>query len=257
MQVTLFSERAGHKSLIMSQHKFPALPVKIVKRFGRHDSYDGEWSMSERDGEHLYLQGFHRKEYAGNRDVEAAEIFNALLGIRIPADGLAFHSAYGFFASDQKYRLPVVGMVEPLRIISFSSLCWWRDCLKKLSVMPLSKWMEKTPICPFEGGIDICKAPEILLQLTKRGAPIGTVVCDEGRDAVLSMLKIEKAGGAEFRWCARTDCVKGIFRIESGHSRIYCSTRCAHIVAVRNSRARSKTKVTTRKSRVHRKRDSK
>ena len=53
--------------------------------------------------------------------------------------------------------------------------------------------------------------------------------------------------GVEFRWCARPDCNQ-MFRKETGHDKIYCSPECAHLTAVRASRARL-NKATTRKKR--------
>jgi hypothetical protein len=63
-----------------------------------------------------------------------------------------------------------------------------------------------------------------------------------GIEACCAQVFFEKLSGVEFRWCARADC-SAMFRKETGHNKIYCTTECAHLAAVRASRARaSKTK---------------
>jgi hypothetical protein len=55
--------------------------------------------------------------------------------------------------------------------------------------------------------------------------------------AIFATVQIEKLQKAEFRRCARSDCKNPPFRVETEH-KIYCSSDCAHLVAVRNSRKR-------------------
>lgn len=56
--------------------------------------------------------------------------------------------------------------------------------------------------------------------------------------AIIATLQLDVLRGAQFKVCARTDCVNPPFKVEARH-KIYCSPECAHLVAVRNSRARA------------------
>jgi hypothetical protein len=67
---------------------------------------------------------------------------------------------------------------------------------------------------------------------------VGTVTLRSFIDAIVASIQIDKLRGAEFRYCARSDCTEP-FQVESRHERIYCSTDCAHYMAVKNSRARA------------------
>jgi hypothetical protein len=55
---------------------------------------------------------------------------------------------------------------------------------------------------------------------------------------IIATIQLDVLRGAQFRVCARTDCVNPPFKVEARH-KIYCSPECAHLVAVRNSRART------------------
>jgi hypothetical protein len=57
--------------------------------------------------------------------------------------------------------------------------------------------------------------------------------------AILAAIQLDNLGGAEFRWCARSDCKNPPFKIEARH-KIYCGSDCAHVVAVRESRKRKR-----------------
>ncbi len=70
-----------------------------------------------------------------------------------------------------------------------------------------------------------------------------------GIEACCAQVFFEKLSGVEFRWCARADCDE-MFRKETGHDKIYCTSDCAHLAAVRASRARaSKAKIRTKRGR--------
>jgi hypothetical protein len=55
--------------------------------------------------------------------------------------------------------------------------------------------------------------------------------------AMVATIQVEKLQGATFKDCARSDCKNAPFRVEARH-KIFCSSDCAHLVAVRKSRAR-------------------
>jgi hypothetical protein len=56
--------------------------------------------------------------------------------------------------------------------------------------------------------------------------------------AIIATIQLDVLRGAEFKVCARADCPSPPFKVETRH-KIYCSPECAHLVAVRNSRARA------------------
>lgn len=56
--------------------------------------------------------------------------------------------------------------------------------------------------------------------------------------AIIATIQLDVLRGARFKVCARTGCVNPPFKVEVRH-KIYCSHECAHLVAVRNSRARA------------------
>jgi hypothetical protein len=86
--------------------------------------------------------------------------------------------------------------------------------------------------------MDILLQPLPIKLEWREGKPVGTMILRTVIDAVVASIQIDKLLGAEFRYCARPDCKKP-FQIESRHQRIYCSTDCAHYMAVKNSRARA------------------
>ena len=57
-------------------------------------------------------------------------------------------------------------------------------------------------------------------------------------NVIIATIQLDVLSGARFKVCARTDCVNPPFKVETRH-KIYCSPQCAHLVAVRNSRARA------------------
>lgn len=67
--------------------------------------------------------------------------------------------------------------------------------------------------------------------------PEARIVISGTLPLIIATIQIDVLRGAQFRTCARTDCVNPPFKLETRH-KIYCSPECAHLVAVRNSRAR-------------------
>ena len=77
-------------------------------------------------------------------------------------------------------------------------------------------------------------------------------------DAVFAMMatvKIDKAWGAEYRYCQREDCDREpVFRRKTQHDQKFCSYECAHLVAVRKNRILKTQKATARAKRSRGKR---
>jgi hypothetical protein len=70
------------------------------------------------------------------------------------------------------------------------------------------------------------------------------------RSAIEATITLDLLRGAKFDVCKRADC-GSLFEFQSDHERLYCSQRCAHLVAVRESRARAK-RARTGRSRANR-----
>jgi hypothetical protein len=69
-------------------------------------------------------------------------------------------------------------------------------------------------------------------------APRAIIFAQTALEAIIATIQIDKLTGAEFRVCARHDCKKPPFRVEA-RQKIFCSSDCAHLVAVRKSRERA------------------
>lgn len=71
--------------------------------------------------------------------------------------------------------------------------------------------------------------------LTGKGALIH---CSDILGAMLATIYVDQLMGARsIKACARPDCHKP-FQVKSSHGQLYCTWECAHVVAVRSSRAR-------------------
>lgn len=67
--------------------------------------------------------------------------------------------------------------------------------------------------------------------------PVARIPSRNALRSMIASIQLDKLQGAEFRVCARQDCNNPPFRVGVRH-KIFCSTDCAHLVAVRNSRNR-------------------
>jgi len=75
------------------------------------------------------------------------------------------------------------------------------------------------------------------VRFTLRGkGPKAVVQASCGLYAIATTVELDIASGADFKWCARPDCPKKIFKPSSRHQTKYCSYDCAHLQSVRNSR---------------------
>jgi len=55
-------------------------------------------------------------------------------------------------------------------------------------------------------------------------------------DAIVASIHLDVIRGLKYRRCERDDCPDKIFEVTSGHERMYCSQRCAHVVDQRRRR---------------------
>lgn len=79
----------------------------------------------------------------------------------------------------------------------------------------------------------------------RRGLPFGVAEIVTGRELLMATMHADLLRGAKIRNCARKDC--GIpFPVTSGHNKKYCDWSCAHVAAVRASRAAKKKEMEKR-----------
>jgi hypothetical protein len=72
--------------------------------------------------------------------------------------------------------------------------------------------------------------------------PSARIRSPDALQSMIASIQIDKLQGAAFRMCARPDCTSVPFRL-GARNKIFCSTDCAHLVAVRESRKRARERV--------------
>jgi hypothetical protein len=158
------------------------------------------------------------------------EIRKRFFEIANPEQGHQFFTQYGIFG--QEHRNSFAFLVG----LSFADLLQWKELLKKCWLAEPSEW-EAFPeqYAGLQYAPDILKAPELSIGLE---VPIRIrLLCECVRDAIMAAIYLDKLANVKSSMCHRPDC-RVVFNHESGHQRKYCSSDCAHIEAVRNSRLR-------------------
>jgi hypothetical protein len=120
----------------------------------------------------------------------------------------------------------------------------WQVLIRTAMKIPIEKWASLIRKFP-ERKVRVLQRPLPLTLEWRKGRPVGVVILRTAVDAIIASIQIDKLNGVEFRYCARPDCQRP-YKIESRHKRIYCSTDCAHYMAVKSSRKRA-----ARKSKSH------
>jgi hypothetical protein len=115
----------------------------------------------------------------------------------------------------------------------------WQALLKEALIRPPREWRK------LESKFDVSKvnvlfSPLPLSLQLEAPTPTAQISLKKSLQTMIATIQLDLLQGARFRYCARTDCTAPPFKLESRHERIYCSPDCAHLVAVRNSRAKSK-----------------
>lgn len=97
----------------------------------------------------------------------------------------------------------------------------WKNLSGEFDPVKVSRLREKKPI---HFNFDVDPATAELVGLS----PL---------DSMIASIQLDKLQQAEFRVCARVDCKSPPFEVPPRH-KIYCSSDCAHLAAVRADRAR-------------------
>ena len=124
--------------------------------------------------------------------------------------------------------------------IAQSDFAEWQQLLREALLRPAREWRSLTGQY----------SPEKVAKLTgplriffdwQRDVPAAMVVLPDSLTAIIATIQVDALQGAEYRVCARHDCKSAPFRVEA-RQKIYCSSDCAHLVAVRQSRERAAKK---------------
>jgi hypothetical protein len=120
--------------------------------------------------------------------------------------------------------------------VTQSDFSEWQQLLREALVRPAKDWKSLAErFAPRK--VSTLIGPLRILFDWSGNVPLAKVVLPDSLTAIIATIQVDALQGAEFRVCARHDCKSAPFRIEARH-KIYCSTDCAHLVAVRNSRKR-------------------
>jgi len=114
-----------------------------------------------------------------------------------------------------------------------ASVFWeWQDIFREALLRKKADWKEGFRSCPY---LLQQERSEIQFLLPGR-KPKGIVQASCGLYAIRTTVELDLVSGAEFKWCARPDCPRRIFKPASRHQTKYCSYDCAHLQSIRNSR---------------------
>lgn len=121
--------------------------------------------------------------------------------------------------------------------ISKNLFVQWQQLLRKALILPPKEW--KSLIGEFDESMvhDLLEPLKIRFEWEGE-APIARISERTALKAIIATIQVDALQGAQFRVCARHDCNSLPFKVEARH-KIFCCSDCAHLVAVRNSRARA------------------
>jgi hypothetical protein len=209
----------------MSQIKIPSAPVAVLKR----STGTSTWVMQpSKKGSDTLLSRINLAYRSRPVAFNGREYFEAFMAVREPRDALAFVHRFGSPAAE----------IDKWASITFSEFQALQELVRTVANTPLSEWPPKE--------LSIGLNPE-RLALRWDTIPFTFVhETDMGIEACCAQVFFEKLSGVEFRWCARPDCNQ-MFRKKTGHDKIYCGPECAHLTAVRASRARLNKGITRKK----------
>lgn len=140
---------------------------------------------------------------------------------------------------DWKSFVSLTGSFGPFQV-SKRDFERWQNFLKAALVCPPGKWKTLRGKFGIPGGKIRLVEPAFSVRFEWNGnSPIARITTNNSLEAIIATIWVDALQGAEFRTCARPDCKNPPFRIEA-RQKIYCSSDCAHLVAVRNSRKRAR-----------------
>jgi hypothetical protein len=167
-------------------------------------------------------------EHLPIRPIDVHALSRQFFEIKKPEEGLQLFAKYGVFG-DENRNLDDCCAAG----LSFAELIEWQALLKKCWLNDPSAWEAMAEQSGLFKVREILEEPRLSIGF---GAPIRMrLSCHSVRDAILAAVYLDKLANIRSSMCHRPDC--GIvFNHKSKHKRIYCSSDCAHLEAVRNSR---------------------
>ncbi len=243
----------------MSQIKIPSAPLSVSKI----NSGNSTWAMRfDKNRADMVLRRVKLLPGTGPPSFDGSEYLEAFMAVRKPEDALTFVNRFG---------CPSLTYFD---FITFSEFKDLQNMVRTAARTPLSEWPQEDLSWPpkdhplFEqSDMTQMVVPAVLphsgggyggfigvnpwrLELRWDMTPFAFVhEATSGIEACFAQVFFELLSGVKFRWCARADCDE-MFRKETGHDKIYCTPDCAHLAAVRASRARaSKAKIHAKRGR--------
>jgi hypothetical protein len=167
---------------------------------------------------------------ANLRPIDVYEIRDQFFNISEPEQGLRLFNQYGIFGGEHQSSFPFQVA------LSFADLLLWQKLLRECRLTEPSGWEALSKQYErLRHSSNILNAPDILIPLE---SPIRiSLRCGCIRDAIMAAIYLDKLANVKSSMCHRPDCGV-VFNHESGHQRKYCTSDCAHLVAVRNERKR-------------------
>src|SRR5271157_5680400 len=203
-----------HKAHIMSQRRI-TLPVTLEFR-----AYPANLVAVSRNA---YLRDpdsaprrYIRKEY---RELDPWDLRDAFLAW-LPEDWKNFLSFAGSFST---YGLDQGEVME------------WQGLLREALKLPPKKWPQ------LQKRFHPSKVEKFLAPLRiefewDEESPRAHIATMRSLDAIIATIQLDLLQGAKFRVCARHDCKEPPFQV-GNRLKQFCSYECAHLAAVRRSRA--------------------
>jgi hypothetical protein len=113
----------------------------------------------------------------------------------------------------------------------------WQGLLREALKLPPRKWPQ------LQKRFDPRKVEKFLAPLRiefvwDEESPRAHIATMRSLDAIIATIQLDKLRGTQFRTCARHDCAAPPFPGDDPRKQ-FCSAECAHLVAVRRSRARA------------------
>jgi hypothetical protein len=225
VSVTVFLSRDMHKSHFMSQRRI-TIPITVsqlesesVTTLPVSDQF-----FPEERGDELYR--FIEPEYRGTYGPRTYGPFDPW-SLRSEFLGWKLKEWQSFFVMAGAFGTPY---------ITRNDFQEWQQLMRKALLVPSRDWKN------LSGEFDPEKVSRLLEEKPIRfnfdvEPATAELVGMSPLDSMIASIQLDKLQQAEFRVCARADCTSAPFEVPPRH-KIYCSSECAHLAAVRADRAR-------------------
>jgi hypothetical protein len=187
---------------------------KVICCLGEYRSriaFFNSWQMSKLQ-DSPNVRAARRHGAVGPVQVDGEKYLDDVLKVRTPADALAFLDAYG----DPCIRPDEDVKPNNLEPLLFDDILAFQKDPARVSLTPLTQWPALTG--KLHCGDLVLDRPWVELELVD-GYVQGIVRTDEGAYACGAVLWLQKATGAEYKLCARSDCAS-VFALQSQLFRI-------------------------------------